>query len=80
MERNRIDELAVAVSEGQSRRGLLKGALGGGLGALLAVLGFTQEAEAFRLRRCIRRCRREFEGARQRRCIRRCRRRERNRD
>ena len=73
MEANRFDALAVAVSEGASRRGVLKGTVGG-LAALLALVGFGGEEAA--AGRCERRCRRKYPNSRRRRqrCIRhRCR-------
>ena len=71
MEANRFDELAIAVSESASRRGVLKGVAGGGLAALLALFGLGGEEAA--AGRCERRCRRRYPDSRRRRqrCIRR---------
>ncbi len=74
MDDRRFDDLTRAISEGTSRRAMLKGVLGGSLAALLAAIGLddadAQELEADAS--CRRRCRRIENRRRRRRCLRRC--------
>lgn len=74
MDDRRFDDLTRAISEGTSRRAMLKGVLGGSLAALLAAIGLgevdAQELDADAS--CRRRCRRIKNRRRRRRCLRRC--------
>ncbi len=75
MDDRRFDDLTRAISEGTSRRAMLKGVIGGSLTALLAAIGLG-EADAQELETDARcgRCRRIKNRRRRRRCSSRCRR------